>query len=135
MIKEKIKQNYKIDILKERLTGFEQVDTEKILEENQEYKEKVKELENKLFTLLEDSVSKIKGNVNLKKLNIKLIDYVKDVRKDVDDIDLFDVDRHLDLLDNVFEDKDEDKKPKKKTNKDKKSKKKDKGGGGKQTFY
>ena len=137
------------------------MEPDRLLQENKEYKEKVQELEQKLFEVLEqvvnNSKNKFRGDINLKRLNIKLINYVKDIRKDTSDIDLYDLDRHLDLLDLIVQENDEisnkkpnknnnnnkkDKKPKKKSkdkpkkkSKDKPKKKSKDKKGGKETFY
>ena len=129
LIREKIKQKYKIEILKKRLMEYVQMEPDRLFQENQEYKEKVQELEQKLFEVLEqvvnNSKNKFRGDINLKRLNIKLINYVKDIRKDTSDIDLYDLDRHLDLLDLIVQENDEisNKKPNKNNNNNKKGKK------------
>jgi hypothetical protein len=99
LIVEKIKQEYKIKILKDQLTKYVELDPEKLIHENGEYRHTVKELEQKLFDIAEDktinSKNSFKGATDLKKMNAKLIDYIKNMRKEVDGID-------FDLIDDLL---------------------------------
>ena len=67
-------------------------------EENKEQKEQIKDLENKIFNIIQQILRSKTSNKGLNKLNRDLLSYIDDLKSTNPDGSLVDTDKYLDLI-------------------------------------
>tara|TARA_Y100000389_G_scaffold189729_1_gene213798 strand:- start:273 stop:719 length:447 start_codon:yes stop_codon:yes gene_type:complete len=66
--------------------------------ENKEQKELIKDLENKMFSIIQQILSSKTSNKNLNKLNKDLLKYIEDLKSNDPDGSLVETDKYLELI-------------------------------------
>ena len=97
---EQIKLIHKYNLLKQETFQLmlENSKCEDLVEENREQKEQIKDLENKIFSIIQQILSSKTSNRGLNKLNRDLLSYIDDLKSTNPDGSLVDTEKYLDLI-------------------------------------
>ena len=97
---EQIKLIYKYNLLKQETFQLmlENSKCEDLVEENKEQKQQIKDLENKIFSIIQQILGSKTSNRGLNKLNRDLLSYIEDLKSTNPDGSLVDTEKYLDLI-------------------------------------
>lgn len=97
---EQIKLIHKYNLLKQETFQLmlENSKCEDLIEENREQKKQIKDLENKIFSIIQQILGSKTSNRGLNKLNRDLLSYIDDLKSTNPDGSLVDTEKYLDLI-------------------------------------
>ena len=102
---DQIKITHKYDLLKQETFKLLDQNPDKLEQENKENKEKIKYLESKVFEILIQFINNQKSQkskgVNLRNLNSKLLQYIKELKGDDSDISLMNTEKYIEILESL----------------------------------
>jgi len=98
---EQIKLIHKYNLLKQETFQLmlDNARCETLEDENKEQKEKIRDLENKIFNIIQYILGSKNSNKGLNKLNKDLLNYIEDLKSNDPDGSLVDTNKYLDLID------------------------------------